>query len=71
MSISNIAIVFGPTLFGLPTGAPGAQQANGMADAAYQNKVGFDTPSSILVLWLTGLITLFSLGYRDYSRALY
>ncbi|OCB86405.1 RhoGAP-domain-containing protein [Sanghuangporus baumii] len=38
MSISNIAIVFGPTLFGLPSGAPGGQQVNGMADAAYQNK---------------------------------
>lgn len=42
MSISNLAIVFGPTLFGLPSpgmsGVPGAQ-ANGMADAPYQNKV--------------------------------
>ena len=42
MSISNIAIVFGPTLFGLPTANPAAgqpMQVNGMADAAYQNKV--------------------------------
>ena len=42
MSISNIAIVFGPTLFGLPTANPAAGQplqVNGMADAAYQNKV--------------------------------
>ncbi|EJD07593.1 RhoGAP-domain-containing protein [Fomitiporia mediterranea MF3/22] len=40
MSISNIAIVFGPTLFGLPNGNPGTQPMtqNGMADAAYQNK---------------------------------
>lgn len=44
MSISNLAIVFGPTLFGLPSpGMPGVQgaQANGMADAPYQNKVRF------------------------------
>ena len=42
MSISNLAIVFGPTLFGLPSpGMPGVAggQANGMADAPYQNKV--------------------------------
>ncbi|KAH8111067.1 RhoGAP-domain-containing protein [Phellopilus nigrolimitatus] len=49
MSISNIAIVFGPTLFGLPSGpaagagGPASQQqmaqaVNGMADAAFQNK---------------------------------
>jgi hypothetical protein len=39
MSISNLAIVFGPTLFGIGGGgsAPGA--ANGMADATLQNKV--------------------------------
>ncbi|KAI5124260.1 hypothetical protein M0805_005109 [Coniferiporia weirii] len=41
MPISNIAIVFGPTLFGLPSGASAGQpigQANGMADTAFQNK---------------------------------
>ena len=38
MSISNLAIVFGPTLFGISGGgAPGA--SNGMADATLQNKV--------------------------------
>ncbi|KII87261.1 hypothetical protein PLICRDRAFT_55243 [Plicaturopsis crispa FD-325 SS-3] len=39
MSIQNLAIVFGPTLFGQmapPNGASG--QMNGMADAAHQNK---------------------------------
>lgn len=43
MSISNIAIVFGPTLFGHPApGGPLSAHANGvpaMADAAHQNKV--------------------------------
>ncbi|TDL24106.1 GTPase activating protein [Rickenella mellea] len=43
MSIQNVAIVFGPTLFGLPSpGMPGGPgQTNGapaMADAAHQNK---------------------------------
>lgn len=38
MSVQNIAIVFGPTLFGLL--APGMNgQMNGMADAGLQNKV--------------------------------
>lgn len=49
MSISNIAIVFGPTLFGLPTANAAAGQAmaqvNGMADAAYQNKVRSESSS--------------------------
>lgn len=40
MSVQNLAIVFGPTLFGLlPPGMNG--QMNGMADAGLQNKVRF------------------------------
>lgn len=40
MSIQNIAIVFGPTLFG--QGQPNMNgQMNGMADASLQNKVIF------------------------------
>lgn len=38
MSVQNLAIVFGPTLFG--QGQPGLNgQLNGMADASLQNKV--------------------------------
>ncbi|KAF8587871.1 RhoGAP-domain-containing protein, partial [Ramaria rubella] len=37
MGISNLAIVFGPTLFGVSNGA-GSGAANGMADATLQNK---------------------------------
>ncbi len=38
MSVQNLAIVFGPTLFG--QGQPGLNGAmNGMADASLQNKV--------------------------------
>ena len=41
MSVQNLAIVFGPTLFG--QGQPGINgQLNGMADASLQNKVRQD-----------------------------
>lgn len=41
MSVQNLAIVFGPTLFG--QGQPGLNgQLNGMADASLQNKVRSD-----------------------------
>jgi len=41
MSIQNLAIVFGPTLFGQVAPSTGAngQMNGGMADAAHQNKV--------------------------------
>jgi hypothetical protein len=40
MSVQNLAIVFGPTLFGqVASMAPSNGQINGMADAAHQNKV--------------------------------
>ena len=41
MSIQNLAIVFGPTLFGqVPASTDANGQVNGgMADAAHQNKV--------------------------------
>jgi RhoGAP domain len=39
MSISNLAIVFGPTLFGIGGGGAGVGAVNGMADATWQNKV--------------------------------
>lgn len=42
MSIQNLAIVFGPTLFGQQaSGLPGGQSNGGpaMADAGHQNKV--------------------------------
>lgn len=43
MSIQNLAIVFGPTLFGQVSGNGSISgHGNGsMADAAYQNKVSF------------------------------
>ena len=43
MSISNLAIVFGPTLFG--QGSQPMDQANSMADAAFHNKVGISRMS--------------------------
>lgn len=41
MSIQNLAIVFGPTLFSqlAPTTGANGQMNGGMADAAHQNKV--------------------------------
>ena len=41
MGISNLAIVFGPTLFGISGGGAGTGAANGMADATWQNKACF------------------------------
>lgn len=38
MTISNLAIVFGPTLFGIGGGGVSTGAANGMADATWQNK---------------------------------
>lgn len=38
MSAQNLAIVFGPTLFGQAQPGPNGQ-ANGMADAGLQNRV--------------------------------
>ncbi|KAF8491785.1 hypothetical protein JB92DRAFT_3005205 [Gautieria morchelliformis] len=38
MGISNLAIVFGPTLFGIGGGGAGVGAVNGMADATWQNK---------------------------------
>lgn len=44
MTVQNLAIVFGPTLFGImaPTTDQNGQMNGGMADAAHQNKVGFE-----------------------------
>jgi len=40
MTIQNLAIVFGPTLFGMPMSNGSTGQMNGgMADTAHQNKV--------------------------------
>jgi hypothetical protein len=42
MTVQNLAIVFGPTLFGMPLAAvKGQLNGGGMADTAYQNKVCF------------------------------
>lgn len=48
MSIQNIAIVFGPTLFGQVTsnGSISGHVNDGMVDAAFQNKVGIRAFSS-------------------------
>jgi hypothetical protein len=49
MSIQNLAIVFGPTLFGqmAPSTSANGQMKGGMADAAHQNKVNGD----YLIVW--------------------
>lgn len=39
MTIQNLAIVFGPTLFGQPQIVNGQSISNSMADAALQNTV--------------------------------
>ena len=43
MSIQNLAIVFGPTLFSqvAPSTSANGQMNGGMADAGHQNKVRF------------------------------
>jgi hypothetical protein len=46
MTIQNLAIVFGPTLFGqmMPSNGINGQMNGGMADAAFQNKVNHAVP---------------------------
>ena len=41
MGISNLAIVMGPTVFGVSGGTGSTGAANGMADATWQNKACF------------------------------
>ena len=49
MSIQNLAIVFGPTLFSqvAPSTSANGQMNGGMADAGHQNKVRFGEYSNI------------------------
>lgn len=60
MSMQNLAIVFGPTLFGV--GAPTSGQGNGgMADATLQNLVCF----SSWVVKVELIRCRFVTGHRD------
>lgn len=68
MSIQNLSIVFGPTLFGqVAPGTDAHGQANGgMADAAHQNKV-----SSCVLLPTLAHTEICSIGHSNYLRTLH
>lgn len=68
MSIQNLAIVFGPTLFGqISSNGSISGHGNGsMVDAAFQNKVGMHTFVFLSVyFYFLGAHIYFLKGYRD------
>lgn len=57
MSMQNLAIVFGPTLFGQIAAANGQANGGGMADAPYQNQVRprVKSANNNSLIWLLNL----------------
>lgn len=54
MTMQNLAIVFGPTLFGQP--APSADPSSSIADAPHQNQVGNIASCIIYIIDLLNVV---------------